>query len=61
MAGRVLQFLAWLATQIWRFGVKVVNAVSNWVRRNWKVVLRWLEAGASFVWIVNEVKRLLGL
>lgn len=61
MAGAVLRFLAWLATQVWRFGVRVVNAVATWVRKNWKIVLRWLEAGASFLWIVNEVKRLLGL
>lgn len=61
MAGAVLRFLAWLATQIWRFGAWAIAQVSTWVRNNWRRVLSWLERGVSFATILQWILQILGL
>ena len=59
MAG-VLKFIAWAVTQVWRYGFKKVRAVIAWARANWQTVAKWFEAGASLVWVIKEILRLLG-
>jgi hypothetical protein len=57
----VLRFIAWAATQIWRYGSRAVNAVIAWARANWRTVLRWLERGVSFGTIFHWILQQLGL
>ncbi|PDQ35411.1 MAG: hypothetical protein B5766_06190 [Candidatus Lumbricidophila eiseniae] len=61
MAGAVLRFLAWLAAQMWRLGVGIIGAISQWVRQNWKRVLSWLEKGVSGATIIHWIMQILGL
>ncbi len=57
---RVLQFVAWAAKQAWKYGARAVNAAISWAKKNWRTVLRWIERGASFTWILEEILRILG-
>lgn len=59
--GAVLKFIQWVATQVWRWGVSVVNAVINWARKNWKTVQSWIERGVSWGTIVQWIMQALGL
>ena len=61
MAGTVLRFLAWLASQIWRYGFSVIRAVGSWVKNNWRTVARWIAEGFGFPIIVEWVRRRLNI
>lgn len=59
--GAVLRFIGWVATQVWRWGVRAVNAVINWARNNWRTVQAWLERGVAWGTIVQWILQILGL
>jgi len=61
MAGIVLRFIAWLGTQIWRYGLRVVNAIIAWVRANWRRVQHWIESSVAYGTIVQWILDILGL
>ncbi len=56
----VLRFIAWAATQAWRYGVRAVNAVIAWARANWSRVQSWLERGVTYGTIIQWILNILG-
>jgi hypothetical protein len=58
--GVVLRFIAWLATQVWRYGAVVIGRVTAWVRANWSRVQAWLERGVAWGTILQWILQILG-
>lgn len=58
---RVLQFIAWCFTQVWRWGWPKITAVVRWARANWQRLLSWISAGYSWYSIIEWILRSLGL
>lgn len=59
--GAVLRFIAWVAGNVWRWGVAVVNKVIAWARANWPRVQKWIERGVAWGTIVQWIMEILGL
>jgi hypothetical protein len=52
-------FIAKVAGYAWKYGVKKINAVIAWIKKNWKTVLKWIEAGAATTTIIEQILRIL--
>lgn len=59
--GPVLRFIAWLFTQIWRYGKRTIDRVVAWVRSHWSTVQRWVERGVTWGTILQWILDILGI
>ena len=61
MWSAVLRFCAWLARQVWRFGVWAVNKIVAYAKKYWKKVGEWILGGVAYETIAYWIKRALGI
>lgn len=57
----MLAFVAKVLSYAWKYGVKVVTAVANWVKNNWKTVSAWIGRGLGVTTIIDMIIRILNL